>query len=363
MSEAMPEGTQRVGPVSAVVVNHDGKRYLTACLEALSELELDEILVVDNASTDGSLELLAQQHPAVRVVRLEENHGPAAARNAGMRAARNRWVLALDNDVTVTPDVLTRLRAAAEAHPAAVLLQPRSVFASQPDRVHYDGGALHYAGLIALRNFYRPLGEAAGQGATPVDVAISLCLLLDKEIVLEVGGYDDRFFILFEDLDLSCRLRLAGHGILVVEDAVVRHDAGTPGLSFREGARYPKSRIFYHSRNRWLFLLQCPRLWTLVLAAPGLLLYEVAWLAFAVTRGGTRAWLAGKWAVLRGLPETLARRRVVQRTRVRGDRGLWVGGPLTLTPALRGGKLSGLAARVLDACLRGWWGLARHLVR
>jgi len=358
----MSGDTQRVGPVSAVVVNYDGERYLSACLEALAELELDEVLVVDNASTDGSLDLLAREHPTVRVLRLKDNHGPAVARNAGMREARNRWVLALDNDVTVSADVLTRLRAAAEAHPDAVMFQPRSVFASEPDRVHYDGGALHYVGLVTLRNFYRPLAEAEGQGATPVDVAISLCLLLDKDVVLEVGGYDDRFFILFEDLDLSCRLRLAGHGILVVEDAVVNHDAGTPGLSFREGTRYPSSRIFYHSRNRWLFLLQCPRLWTLFLAAPGLLLYEVVWLAFAVSRGGTWAWMAGKWAVFCGLPEILARRRTVQRSRVRGDRGLWVGGPLTLTPALRGGKLSALVARGLDACLRGWWGLARHLI-
>jgi len=359
----MSADTQRVGPVSAVVVNFNGEGYLSSCLDALAELELDEVLVVDNASTDGSLELLTRQYPTVRVVRLEENHGPATARNAGMRAARNRWVLALDNDVTVSSDVLTLLRAAAEAHQEAVLLQPRSVFASEPDRVHYDGGALHYAGLVTLRNFYCPLAEAEGQGATPVDVVISLCLLVDKDVVLAAGGYDERFFILFEDLDLSCRLRLAGHEILVVEDALVRHAAGTPGLSFREGRSYPSSRIFYHSRNRWLFLLQCPRIWTLIVAAPGLLLYEFVWLAFAVTRGGTVAWLAGKWAVMRGLREILARRRAVQATRVRGDRGLWVGGPLTLTPALRGGKLSALATGVLDACLRGWWGIARHLVR
>ena len=362
----MAPATERVGPVSAVVVNYQGERYLPACLDALAELDLDEVLVVDNASSDGSLELLAARYGAVRVVQMGENAGPAAARNVGMEAARNRWVLALDNDAIVSPDLLEALRSAAEARPTAALVQPRSVFHGEPGRVHYDGGSLHYAGLITLRNFYAPLAQAGGQGGgqnpVEVDVAVSVCLLVDKQVVLELGGYDGRFFILFEDLDLSHRLRMAGHGILSVPDAIVRHDAGTAGISFRSGTDYPRSRIFYHSRNRWLYLLKCPRLWTLVLASPGLLLYELAWLAFATAQGGLGAWLRGKWAVARDLPRSLALRRAAQRARRCGDRGMLVGGPLTVTPALRERALGGLVVRALDGVLRGWWALARWLV-
>jgi len=358
-SRAGESGARRVGPVSAVVVNWQGERYLPACLDALAPLDLDEILVVDNASTDGSLALLAARYPRVRVLHAGENAGPARARNLGLCAARNRFVLALDNDAVVTPGMLELLSAAAEARPDAAVVQPRSVFAADPSRVHYDGGELHYAGLIALRNFYVPRARAVGQGVCEVGAAVSVCLLVDRDALLALGGYDERFFILFEDLDLSFRLRARGHAILSVEDALVRHDAGTAGLSFRSGWSYPAARVFYHSRNRWLYLAKCYSARTLVVAAPGLALYELVWLAFALAQGGLGAWLRGKWEVLDGWRETRARRRAFQAARTVGDRELLVGGPLTLTPGLRANVLTRALASLLDRSLRAVWSLAR----
>lgn len=358
------DATGRVGPVSAVVCNYNGEGYLAGCLDALLQLEggLDECIVVDNASTDGSLALLDQRYPAVRVVQMGHNAGPAVARNEGMRQARNGWVLAVDNDAVVMPGLLAQLRRAAEDEPRAVIVQPRSVFHHERDRVHYDGGAAHYAGLIALRNFYVPLAEAEGAGTLAVDVAVSVCLLVDRDVLLGAGGYDETYFILFEDLDLSYRLRCAGHAILSVEDAIVLHDAGTPGTSFREGKRYPSNRVLYHSRNRWLFLLKCFRWRTLVLSLPALLVYETVWFGFAVAKGGLLAWLCGKGQVLRLLPQLAAKRRQAQTGRRIPDRELLVGGPMTVTPALDSGGASSACLRGLDGLLRAWWRLVRPLV-
>lgn len=344
--------------VTAVVVNWNGEDYLPACLEALRALDLVEVIVVDNASTDGSLALLAERFPEARVVQVGENDGPARARNVGMEAARTRWVLALDNDVVVPPGLLGALAAAAESRPGVAAVQPRSVFADAPDRVHYDGGGLHYAGLFSLRNWYRPLAEADGQGVVEVGGFVSLCALVDRQALLALGGYDERYFILFEDLDLSHRLRLAGHSILCAEDTPVLHDAGTPGISFREGSDYPSSRVFYHSRNRWLYMAKCYSWWTLLLASPGLLVYELAWLAFAVRQGGAGAWLRGKLAFLAAWSSTRRLRRQVQGARVVGDRALLVGGPLTLTPSL-----ASPAGRALGRTLGAWWALVRLALR
>jgi len=357
-----------LGPVTIVVCNYDGVAHLPHCLDALAALrgEVAEVIVVDDASSDASLELLRERYAHVRVVARERNEGPAAVRNAGMRAAGTRWVLAVDNDAVLAPDVLELLCAAAAREPEAVLVQPRSVFAREPGRVHYDGGGFHYAGLIALRNFYRPLEEAGrcagGAGALEVDCAVSVALLADRERVLEVGGYDERYFILFEDLDLSFRLRARGWKVLSVPGALVRHRAGTAGVSYREGPRYPRRRAFYHSRNRWRFLVKCYRPWTLACAAPGLLLYEVAWLAFALAGGNLGAWCAGKWALSRELGDVLRRRAAFQRARRVGDGGLLVGGPLTVTPSVARGAARARALRLLDACLRAWWTVARRLV-
>jgi GT2 family glycosyltransferase len=362
---SIARSARSLGPISVVVCNFDGERYLDDCLLAVAAMrgEVGEVIVVDNASTDRSLAILAERHPAVRVISMPENRGPCPARNAGMRAARHRWVLALDNDALVAPDTLEKLEAAALSRGDVALVQPRSVFAAEPARVHYDGGAFHYVGLIALRNFYRPIERAEGTGTVAVDCAVSVALLLDREVVLAAGGYDEEFFILFEDLDLSYRLRARGFTILSVEDALVLHRGGTPGISFRDGPRYPESRVFFHSRNRWLHLAKNYRLSTLLAASPGLLAYELVWLAFAVSSGGTRAWLRGKGRFFALLPRVLDQRRELFSRRTIGDRRLLAGGPLTVTPALREKRAASALLAGLDVLLRGWWRLARLALR
>src|SRR3954469_1921091 len=124
---------EALGPISVAVCNYNGAAYLDECLNAVRALRtaVDEIVVVDNASTDASLSILAERHPDVRVVRMPTNAGPCPARNAGMRAARNRWVLALDNDAIVRPDTLDELAAAATSSSGCApiaIVQPRSVF-------------------------------------------------------------------------------------------------------------------------------------------------------------------------------------------------------------------------------------------
>jgi len=343
-----------------VVCNYNGEAYLAACLESVLAQAPDEVIVVDDASTDGSLALLAERFPAVTVLRLAENRGPCAARNAGMRAARHPWVLAVDNDAVLEPGALARLRAALEEHPDACLAQPRSVLHDQPDVVHYDGGSFHYLGLISLRNFYTPLARATGHGTVDSDCLVSICALLDRDTVLALGGYDEELFYLAEDLDLSLRLRLAGQRLLSVEDALVRHRGGTAGLSFRGGS-YPRRRIFLHARNRRRVLLKCYRLRTLLLVLPAFAAYELVWVLFALRNGELGAQLAGRLAFLRSLRSTWRARRAVQAQRVRRDRELLVGGPLVLSPSLLTGRPARLAAALLDKGLRAWWRLVAPL--
>lgn len=352
-----------LGPVSVVVCNYNGERYLEECLASVAALRgiVDEVIVVDNHSTDRSREIA--ERLGARIVALATNDGPCPARNRGMREARNRWVLALDNDAVCTPDLLERLSAAVAAAPTGpvAIAQPRSVFASEPGRVHYDGGSFHYVGLISLRNFYVPLPEAVGRGTVPVDCAVAVALLVDREALLELGGYDETMFILFEDLDLSYRLRATGRAILSVEDAIVLHKGGTPGISFRDGPSYPGSRVFFHSRNRWTFLAKCLRVRTLLVVAPGILAYELVWFVFACVSLAPHEWLRGKWRFVRLLGHVRRERARFQSVRSLADRDLLVGGPLTITPALERGGLRGFVLGVLDASLHAWWRLVRGL--
>lgn len=352
----------RIPGVSAVVCNFNGEAYLEDCLRAVLAQGPDEVLVVDDASTDGSLALVRERFPGVEVLALRENRGPGAARNAGMRAARHRFVLAVDNDAVLEPQALERLRAALEAHPGAVLAQTRSVLADDPTTVHYDSGDAHYLGLIALRNFYVPLAAARGTGVVEVGALVAICALLDRDAVLALGGYDEDLFYLAEDLDLGLRLRLAGHRLVVVEEALVRHRGGTAGLSFRGGA-YPRRRVRLAARNRpWILLKTC-RWSTLLWCAPALALYDLVALGFALKQGALGAHLAGRVELVRRWRRVLHSRAAAQAARRRGDRELLVGGPLVLSPSLRASATGRRLAGLLDGLFRAWWHLVRPLIR
>jgi len=352
-----------LGPITAVVCNYNGAEHLPPCLAGLlaQTRAVDELIVVDNASTDESRELLARDFPRARVIALERNDGPCPARNVGLERARNDWVLLVDNDAVLEPDVLAKLESALLARGDAVLAQPRSVVASEPSRVHYDGGECHYVGLFSLRNFFTPLAQAAGSGVVEVGGAVSVALLVDRRAVLAAGAFDPAFFILFEDLDLSLRLRSRGHVLLSVEDAIVHHRGGTAGISYRGAIDYPRRRAFLHSRNRWLHLLKNYSWRTLVLCAPGIAAYELVWALFTLGSGTFGAYCSGKIACVRELGATFAKRRAVQASRVRRDRELLTGGPLTIAPQLLRGGQGTFAIRALDGALALWWRLVRPL--
>jgi len=330
-------------------------------LEAWEGGGVDEVILVDNASSDGGVALVETRFPGVEIIRLPTNGGPSVARNVGMRAARNRWVFAIDNDALPQPDLLRKLAAALEDEPGAIIAQPRSVFESEQDRVHYDGALMHYVGIYSLRNFYRPLAEAEGQGVVEVDGLVAIAALLDRDEILHIGGYDETLFILFEDHDLSLRVRLSGRKILSVEDAIVLHKGGTPGVSFRSGS-YPAKRAFYHARNRWIVLAKVYSLRDLMAALPGMLVYECAWLGFAFVKGHLRSHLWGKIDFFRVLPNALRERGRIRRIRRVPLGSLLVAGPHTPSPILLRKPFARWMAGALDRVLAAWWSIGRRLM-
>ncbi|HGY89719.1 MAG TPA: glycosyltransferase family 2 protein [Planctomycetes bacterium] len=342
--------------VTATITNWNGRQYLEGCIGSLlAQTHVpSRIILVDNASTDGSVAFVQERFPSVEILSLPTNEGPCPARNAGLEAAETPWVLQVDNDVNLAPDCLERLLAHRDTECA--ILQPRALFDGERDRVHYDGGHFHYVGMMTLINFYKPLRDA-GDHPSRIDAAISFALLLDRDKVLEAGAYDPAHFILFEDHDLSLRVRQRGYLVRHVPDAIAYHREGTAGISFREEKAYAPSRVFFHSRNRWLVLLKCHSWRSLLFGAPGLLAYEVAYFVFALREGHGIAWFRGKWKLLLALPRLLRQRRVVQRARRVRDRDLLRADPLTVSPLIRPGR----ALRALSRFLTFWWRLVRPL--
>lgn len=312
------------------------------------------ILLVDNASTDGSVALVRAQFREVEIISMPSNDGPGPARNRGMEAARTSFVFAVDCDVTLERDCLATLLAAMDADRTLTAVEPRGVAAEAPGVVQYDGAWFHYVGLLSLRNFYVPLERATGRGVVDIDAFISLAVLADREALLKAGGYDPTFFILFEDSDLSYRIRSSGGRIAAVCDARITHHGGTAGTSFRSGL-YPARRVFLHSRNRWLFILKNYEWLTVLRGLPGLIIYEVVAIVFAFIKLAPHAYISGKIAFFRSFGPALASRaRTRERRRIR-DVTFIRGGPLTLWPPLTAGPATRALGESLSFVLRFLW--------
>ena len=183
------------------------------------------------------------------------------------------------------------------------------------------------------------------------------CLLADRERVLSVGAFDEDYFYLAEDVDLSLRLRQSGFDLLLVPSAIVQNVGGSEGVSLRD-AKYPARRVELHSRNRWLLIAKLYDPWTIFILLPGLAIYEAAWLGFALVTGHLPAYLRGKWRASALLLRSVGRRRG-HPPKVVPDRELLGAPPMTFTPTALAQPMAGRAATLLDGWLRMWWTVLR----
>jgi GT2 family glycosyltransferase len=321
--------------VGVVIVNHNGGDRVLRVLAALfrQSYPLARVVVVDNASTDDSRARIRVTHPTVRIIHLESNQGVAIARNIGLWALATPLALVIDHDVYVEKDCIERLVGAYQAHGASVVC-PRIRLLPERTVVQADGAAMHFLGTQILRNGYQR-AELASDVAGEVDACIGACMLVDRQRVIDAGGYDELFFFYFEDLEFSMRLRSSGHKIWCEPAALVYHEraAGTPNLSFRGTGGYPRKRAYFTMRNRLISMLIHYRSRTLLILSPVLLLHEVASLFIASRRGWPAEWLrAWRW-VLSHRHEIGIRRRRMQGRRSVNDRDLLVGGPPPLAPS------------------------------
>jgi hypothetical protein len=174
--------------------------------------------------------------------------------------------------------------------------------------------------------------------------------------------FDPSFIFNYEDHDFGVRTRIMGHSVLAVPEATVLHGEGTPGLSFRQGRERSPIRVYCLIRNRWRILLQDFQLRSLLLFGPCLIVYECFQLAGVLKKGWLGIWLRAAGWMVANAASVLRRRREVQRTRRRPDRGFLSGGPLPFTPGLASGGLERRARSGLDRFVAGYWRLVRPLL-
>jgi GT2 family glycosyltransferase len=225
--------------VSVVVPTYDGRHHLENLLPSLHEQTLpNELIVVDNASTDGTEDFLRQQWPGVRVIRLPENRGFGKAVNEGVAASRSSTVVLLNNDIVCTPTFLERLVAALEPDRGVVMAAPILVRRGDERRIDTAGIVVDRS-LHGFNHLYGEPVEVLENGVFDPLAPCGGAAAFDRAAFLDVGGFDPAFFAYLEDVDLGIRCVSRGWRCRLAPTAVAIHaHSGTLG----EGSR-AKNRL------------------------------------------------------------------------------------------------------------------------
>ncbi len=297
--------------VSVVIPNWNGAHHLPTCLDALRAQTYPrvEVIVADNASTDGSLDLLAERYPEVRVVALAENRGFTGACNAGMRAASGEIIVLLNNDTEAEPSWLSEVVAALERHPDAGMVASKMLLFDDRTRFHTAGDLYRVDGRLMNRGVWQ---KDTGQ-YNREEYVFSACggsAAYRRAMLDEIGLLDDDFFFSAEDMDLAWRAQLAGYRCVYAPRAVVYHRLAATGGGV--------TASYYDGRNMiWILVKDYPaalwrKHWAKIIRAQA----KLAWEALRAWRGeAARARLRGMAASVLGLPKMLRKRRTIQRMR------------------------------------------------
>jgi GT2 family glycosyltransferase len=275
--------------VSVVVVNYNGAGALERCLSALLADTGDtetEVLVVDNASSDGSeaiAERLAGEDNRLRLIRSETNRGYAGAVDLALTEARGEFVAVLNMDVVVSGGWLPPLIDHLEAHPEVGAVCPLIVLESDPSRINAAGQNIHPTALGFNRWLEQPR-ERAGSRPLRVSGLHGAAFLVRRELLERLGGWDDSGFLYHEDVELSWLLRLAGKDIFCVPASTVRHDYHL--------TMFPQ-KLFLLERNRWKMLLTNLSSGTRLALSPLLAISELMMWGYCLLRGPR--FLRAKW--------------------------------------------------------------------
>jgi GT2 family glycosyltransferase len=337
--------------LSVVTVTYESRHAVATALPALLAAlgPGDELIVVDNASSDGTAAAVRELAPSARLIETGRNAGFAAGCNIGARAATGDLLVFVNPDAVVAPGFAEAIRRPLERGDGWSAWMGL-VTCEHGQTINTSGGVLHFTGLAWAGQAGSALAATA-TAAHEVGFVSGACLAIPRAEWVALGGFPEDYFMYHEDVDLSLRLRLRGGRVGIEPGARVDHD-----YAFDKGAA--KWRML--ERNRWATLLRCYPTALLVALAPALLATELALVAAALAGGWGRQKLLADLDVVRALPRLLRERGAIQAARTISA-GQFARG---LVPELSSEHLGRAGrTRLLGVLLRGYWGAVRLLLR
>lgn len=339
-------------PISAGVINYNGRDCVVDTIRSILDNAhpVPDIILVDDCSTDGSVEMVRRQFPSVRIFVQPRNMGPNAARNRILRESRNDIVFITDNDVTLERDCLRLLVGSLVSTPGAGAVTPMVLDSVERDKIYSNGAGLHFAcfGVIPLRHERIP--EGLDMEPRPSVCGSGGIMLVDKGAALAVGGFDEDFYFGYDDGEFTYRVTASGRCVMQVPRARIYHIE-------KPGRR--TDRLRFQIRGRWDFILKNYASRTLVLLAPALLAFEIANVSFLLAKGVFGEWTKGLGMILGNMGHIMKKRSVTLSMKKRPDRELLSSGEIFIFPSRLGGGLVPVMKKVFESGLTAYFALIR----
>lgn len=305
--------------VSIIIVNWNGKKWLKSCLSSLNNQNYKhvEIIIIDNSSTDGSVEYIQRYYPDVTVIVNKDNKGFADANNIGYRKANGYYILFLNNDTKVTTHFLTALVSYMEQHEEVGGAQSKLLLMDDPHTIDAAGAYLTNTGFLNHYGFHEK-DDGTFDKAVPVYTVKGACMIFRKKVLDAVAInnniFDPTYFAYFEETDLCHRIWLNGYIMMFIPSSIVYHKAGGTSLMIDHAT------IQFHSfKNRiQSYLTNLPLYW-LFFMLPIHLLAVQFFAIYALIKGNFSIFIAVEKSILWNIQVisiTIDKRRFV-RNRIR----------------------------------------------
>ena len=294
--------------VSVVIVNWNAANVLNQCVEhVLKQTVLpDEILIMDNGSQDDSLSLLPVNQ-RIRICKLNSNLGFAAANNRALLECTTEYIALLNPDAFPVSDWLENLLNAARTNPGVAAFASLQLCDAEPDIIDGAGDCYHVSGLVWRDRYRTAVMPSDTLQNKPIFSACAAAALYRRQLLIDVGGFDEDFFCYIEDIDLGFRLLLAGYKSLLVGSAVVRHIG-----SASTGGQASDFCVYHGHRNLiWAYVKNMPGLlfWLFLPLHIGLNFFSIGYFAI---KGQGRIMLRAKIDACQGIRSMWQKRKTIQ---------------------------------------------------